>query len=139
MNFSRGRHREEPEINFIPLIDMLLVILIFLMVTSTYSHFAELHISLPSAAANTPDKQVSQIEVAVDRGGHYFLNRDEAPYQSPQQFSALLRQAAGGNGQTVVVIHADAMATHQSVINLMESARLAGLSRITFATQVPDQ
>lgn len=134
MNFNRGRRREEPEINFIPLIDMLLVILIFLMVTTTYSRFAELHISLPTANANPEDKQVVQVIVGVDRNGRYVINDQEQPFQSIAQFAEVLRTAAG-KGEPVLVIHADAQSSHQSVVNIMEAARVAGLNKLTFATQ----
>lgn len=134
MNFNRGRRREEPEINFIPLIDMLLVILIFLMVTTTYSRFAELHISLPTANANPEDKQVVQVIVGVDRNGRYVINDQEQPFQSVAQFAEVLRTAAG-KGEPVLVIHADAQSSHQSVVNIMEAARVAGLNKLTFATQ----
>lgn len=134
MNFNRGRRREELEINFIPLIDMLLVILIFLMVTTTYSRFAELHISLPAANANPEDKQVVQVIVGVDRNGRYVINDQEQPFQSITQFAEVLRTAAG-KGEPVLVIHADAQSSHQSVVNIMEAARVAGLNKLTFATQ----
>lgn len=134
MNFNRGRRREELEINFIPLIDMLLVILIFLMVTTTYSRFAELHISLPTANANPEEKQVVQVIVGVDRNGRYVINDQEQPFQSITQFAEVLRTAAG-KGEPVLVIHADAQSSHQSVVNIMEAARVAGLNKLTFATQ----
>lgn len=134
MNFNRGRRREELEINFIPLIDMLLVILIFLMVTTTYSRFAELHISLPTANANPEEKQVVQVIIGVDRNGRYVINDQEQPFQSITQFAEVLRTAAG-KGEPVLVIHADAQSSHQSVVNIMEAARVAGLNKLTFATQ----
>lgn len=134
MNFNRGRRREELEINFIPLIDMLLVILIFLMVTTTYSRFAELNISLPTANANPEEKQVVQVIVGVDRNGRYVINDQEQPFQSITQFAEVLRTAAG-KGEPVLVIHADAQSSHQSVVNIMEAARVAGLNKLTFATQ----
>ncbi len=138
MNFNRGRRREELEINFIPLIDMLLVILIFLMVTTTYSRFAELHINLPTANAETEDKQVVQVIVGIDRNGHYVINDQEQAFQSIAQFAEVLRTAAG-KGEPVIVIHADAQSAHQSVVNIMEAARVAGLNKLTFATQTAQQ
>lgn len=135
MNFMRGRQREEPEINLIPMIDVLLVILIYLMVTTTYSRFSELQINLPSATADKqPDRPVS-INVAVDARGHYTLNNAPVAYSGVESLSAELKRLAGNNPEPPVIINADANATHQSVVNVMEAARLAGLSRITFATQ----
>ena len=135
MNFRQGVHKEEPEINLIPLIDVLLVILIFLMVTTTYSRFAELQINLPTADASKPDERPNQINVAVDGQGKYVVNKSTVPFRSTDSFADELKRAAGGVADPVVIINADAAATHQSVINIMEAARIAGYSRITFTTQ----
>ena len=135
MRFRPRAYREEPEINFIPLIDVLLVILIFLMVTTTYSRFAELQINLPSADAERPQDRPNQIDVAVDSQGRYSINRTPVTFAGPAAFSAELKRAAGAAPDPVVVISADANAPHQSVINIMEAARLAGYARITFTTQ----
>ncbi len=135
MNFRLGRPKEEPEINLIPLIDVLLVILIFLMVTTTYSRFAELQINLPTAEANKPEERPNQINVAVDGQGLYTVNKAAVPFHSTESLAEELKRAAGGNADPVIIINADATATHQSVINVMEAARVAGYSRITFTTQ----
>lgn len=135
MRFRPRAFREEPEINFIPLIDVLLVILIFLMVTTTYSRYAELKINLPTADASKPAEAVERIDVAVDVQGRYLINKSAAAFQGPQQFSEDLKRAAAGAKDPVIVISADANAPHQSVINVMEAARVAGYGRITFTTQ----
>jgi biopolymer transport protein ExbD len=135
VNFRQGAHREEPEINLIPLIDVLLVILIFLMVTTTYSRYAELQINLPTADANKPDERPNQINVAVDGQGKYVVNRATVAFRSTDGFAEELKRAAAGTPDPVIIINADAGATHQSVINIMEAARIAGYSRITFTTQ----
>jgi biopolymer transport protein ExbD len=135
MRFRPRAFREEPEINFIPLIDVLLVILIFLMVTTTYSRFAELQINLPSADASAPIDRPNQIDVTVDSQGRYSINRTPLTFAGPAAFSAELRRAAGDMKDPVVVISADANSPHQSVINIMEAARVAGYGKITFTTQ----
>ena len=135
MNFRQGAHREEPEINLIPLIDVLLVILIFLMVTTTYSRYAELQINLPTADANKPDERPNQINVAVDGQGKYVVNKSAVVFRSTDTLADDLKRAAAGTPDPVIIINADAGATHQSVINIMEAARIAGYSRITFTTQ----
>jgi biopolymer transport protein ExbD len=137
MNFRRGLGREEPDINLIPMIDVLLVILIFLMVTTTFTRFAEIKINLPTAEASRPVERPNEVQVAVDPEGHYVVNRNKVPFSSVESFAEELRRAAAGLNEPVVVINADAKATHQSVIHVMEAARIAGLSRITFATQGP--
>jgi biopolymer transport protein ExbD len=137
MDFRRGLSREEPEINLIPMIDVLLVILIFLMVTTTFTRFAEIKINLPTAEANRPLERPNEVQVAVDPEGQYAINRNKVEFASVEGFSEELRRAAAGLKDPVVVVNADAKATHQSVINVMEAARIAGLTRITFATQGP--
>ena len=138
MNFQRGRTREEPEINLIPMIDVLLVVLIFLMVTTSYAKFSELQINLPQAAGeqdnNAPNKQ---IHVAVDSSEQYAINNAHASFSGVDNFAQLLRKAAGSEAEPTIIISADAKATHQSVINIMEAARIAGYGRITFTTQNP--
>ena len=135
MNFRRGRVREEPDINLIPLIDILIVILIFLFLTTTYSRFAELQINLPEASAERAKDQPQMLSVAVDAQGKYAINGTQTPFGNTQSFAQALRDAAKGARAPVVAISADAAATHQSVINVMESARLAGYSHISFTTQ----
>jgi biopolymer transport protein ExbD len=135
MNFRRGSFREEPEINLVPFIDILLVIVIFLAVTTTYSKYAELQINLPTAEANKPQERPNQVNVAISAGGQYTINRAPIAFSTPLAFATELQRAAGSNPDPVIVINADQNATHQSVINVMEAARAAGFGRITFTTQ----
>jgi biopolymer transport protein ExbD len=135
MNFRLGSRKEELEINLIPLIDVLLVILIFLMVTTTYSRFSELQINLPTAEASKPDERPNQINVAVDAEGKYVINKTAVPFRSTDGFAQDLKGAAGGVPDPVIVINADGVSNWQSVVNIMEAARIAGYSRITFTTQ----
>ena len=136
MNFRRGHTREEPEINLIPMIDVLLVILIFLMVTTSYSNFAQLQINLPQAAGEQDIATSGKpINVAVDASDHYAVNNVRTPFNGVADFSGVLRKAANGQADPTIIINADAKATHQSVISIMEAARIAGYGRITFTTQ----
>ncbi|MBU1224518.1 MAG: biopolymer transporter ExbD [Gammaproteobacteria bacterium] len=135
MNFRRGRREDYPEINLIPFIDILLVIVIFLAVTTTYARFAELKINLPTSSAEQTPTQPKQIEVAVAENGRYQIDNTAIGDATVDQLAAALQQAAGDQAEPVVVINADAQASHQSVVNVMEAARRVGLSRITFATQ----
>src|SRR5258705_13529019 len=135
MNFRRGRRREDPDINLIPLIDILIVILIFLFLTTTYSRYAELQINLPEASAERASDRPQVLSVAVDAVGKYAINGTAAAFGSTQNFAQKLREAAKGAKEPVIAISADAAATHQSVINVMESARLAGYNHISFTTQ----
>ena len=135
MNFQRGREREPLEINLVPMIDVMMVILIFLMITTTYSKYAELQINLPTADAEKQLERPNEIAVLVNAQGHYVINRNPVAWRSVEQLSEELRRAGGALKEPVVVISADAAANYQSVIRVMEAARLAGLSQITFTTQ----
>ncbi len=135
MNFRRGRAREEPEVNLIPLIDVLIVVLIFLFLTTTYNRFAELQINLPEASAQKAAQPPQVLNVAVDAAGRYAINGVPTAYTSADNFAERMREAAKGAKEPVVAISADAQTTHQSVINVMESARIAGYNHISFTTQ----
>jgi len=135
MNFQRGREKEHLEINLVPMIDVMLVILIFLMITTTYSKYTELQINLPQADAEKQLERASEITVMVNLQGQYVVNRSPVAFISVEQLAGELKRASGAASEPVVVISADAGASHQSVIRVMEAARLAGLQQITFTTQ----
>ena len=135
MNFQRGRYKEEPEINLVPLIDVMMVILIFLMITTTYSKYTELQINLPTADAEKQIERSNEINVLVNSQGQYVINKAAVAFSSIEQLAGELRRAGAGLREPVVIISADATATHQSVIRVMEASRIAGLSQITFTTQ----
>jgi biopolymer transport protein ExbD len=133
----RTASRDEPDINLIPFIDILLVIVIFLVLTTTYSRFTELSINLPSAQANAPKDKPQSVTVAVGRDGRYMVNDQVLPSTQVGALTQALRAAAGTQANTIVVINADAAASHQSVIAVMDAARRAGLGQLAFATQQP--
>ncbi len=135
MNFQRGRTREEPEINLIPMIDVLLVILIFLMVTTSYAKYSELQINLPQAGGEASVDKVKPINISIDASARYAINSTEVNYTGIAGLASALKKSAAGHADPVIVINADAKTPHQAVINVMEAARQAGYSRITFATQ----
>jgi biopolymer transport protein ExbD len=137
MNFRKPRP-EDPEINLIPFIDVLLVVLIFLMLSTTYSKFTELQISLPTAEAEKLRERPAEIIVAVTGDGRYAVNRGVIDGRSVEALSNALAAAAQGQKDPVVIVSADATAAHQSVINVLDAARRAGLARLTFAAQTGD-
>jgi biopolymer transport protein ExbD len=134
LKFSR-RRPEEPEINLIPFIDVLLVILIFLMLTTTYSRFTELQITLPAADAEKMRERPAEIIVAVAADGRYAIDRRPVEGRSVELLASELRAAAAGRSEVMLIISADAMAAHQSVVNVLDAARRVGLPRLTFAAQ----
>ena len=135
MNFRRRRPPEDPEINLIPFIDVLLVILIFLMLTTTYSKVSELKINLPTANAQASKSRPAEVVVLVAADGRYMVNQRMLAGRGIETLAASLAQVAGNAKDPVVIINADAQASHQSVINVMDAARRVGLTQLTFATQ----
>ncbi|MDD3354580.1 biopolymer transporter ExbD [Zoogloea sp.] len=136
MNFGRGRAREEPEINLIPLIDVLLVIIIFLMLTTTYSRFAGLEINLPTAETQSSSERPVEVNVAVTAAGEVVINkRPVSSADIPAIAAAMQAVVPTGAKDPVVIINADAKAAHQRVIDVMQAAQQAGLVHISFATQ----
>jgi len=136
MNFQKGKKTDEFEINFIPLIDVLLVIIIFLVVSTTFARFSQLKINLPTAEANIADKNLDYINVTISKDGQYTINQKSISAQTIADLTIKLREISAGNIDNPLVINADALASHQSVINVMEASRQVGLTRITFSTKV---
>ena len=131
----RGRIKEDPEINLIPLIDVLLVIIIFLMLTTTYSKFAELQISLPTAEAEKQLERANEINVVISTSGQYLIQRKPIAFRDVAGLAEDLRRAGAGIKDPIVVINADNNATHQSVIRVMDAARQAGFGQVAFAVE----
>ncbi len=137
MNFRKPR-AEEPEINLIAFIDILLVVLIFLMMSTTYSKFTELQLTLPSAEADKLRDRPAEIIVSVAADGRYAVNRLAVEGRNVDRLAAALTAAARDQKDPVVIVSADATAAHQAVINVLDAARRAGLPRLTFAAQTGD-
>ncbi len=134
LNF-RKTPSEEPDINLIPFIDVLLVVIIFLMLSTTYSKFTELQINLPTADAEKMRERPKEVVVLVSADGRYVINKKPVDGRKVELLAKELLAAAAGSDQALVIISADALAPHQSVISVMDAARRANLSRLTFATQ----
>ncbi|MBL6727431.1 biopolymer transporter ExbD [Methylophilaceae bacterium] len=136
MNFRRGSQEDELEINFIPLIDVLLVIIIFLVVSTTFSKFSELKINLPTAEAIPQEKDLDKVDIVITSDNQYFINDVQINNNTIAGILEELQKLKSNNDLPTVIINADAMSNHQSVINVMEAARLSGLNKVTFATKV---
>ena len=134
MQFRHGA-RDEPEINLIPFIDVLLVVLIFLMLSTTYSKFTEMQLRLPTADVDAQRDYPKEVIVGVSADGRYSINKTPMPDRSVDTVAAALTAAATGGKDSVVIISADASSPHQAVVTVMEAARRAGLMQITFAAQ----
>ncbi|HET7764479.1 MAG TPA: biopolymer transporter ExbD [Burkholderiales bacterium] len=134
MRFARTA-KDDPEINLIPMIDVLLVIIIFLMLTTTYAKYAELKINLPSADAEKKLERANEIDVVISAAGQYLIQRRPVQFRNVGELADDLRRAAAGMKQAIVVINADNNATHQSVIRVMDAARQAGIGQVVFAVE----
>jgi biopolymer transport protein ExbD len=133
----RQRSREEPEINLIPLIDVLLMALIFLLVTTSFSKEARLRLQLPEAASATQIESAG-LRIAIDARGQYFINNKQLLNTSAETLRAAMLQAAGRNAKDpVIVIQADRKTPHEAVVRVMDVARRLGFTHLTFATQAP--
>ena len=134
MNFRRPSG-EEPEINLIPFIDVLLVVIIFLMLSTTYSKFTELQVTLPVADSEATRDRPAEIVVSVASDGRYSIDGRPVDGSTVEVLTSVLRQLAAERKDPFIIISADATAAHQSVINVLDAARRAGLSKVTFAAQ----
>lgn len=134
MNFQPGS-RDEPEINLIPFIDVLLVVLIFLVLSTTYSKYTELQVRLPVADAEQARTRPTEVLVSVSADGRYSINGALLESGNVPALAQAMAQIARGDDTHAVVINADAAASHQAVIGVMDAARRSGLGQITFATQ----
>lgn len=138
MRFSRNdRLSDEPEINLIPFIDVLLAILIFLVLSTTYNKFAGLKLQLPSTGTQqptNPEQAPKRIDVIVTSDGNYAVHGVSAkPRRLISDIVTDLR-SANANEKSIVVINADASASHQSVINVIGAAKQLGVQKVTFYT-----
>jgi biopolymer transport protein ExbD len=135
MNFQRGRYKEQPEINLVPLIDLMMVILIFLMITTTYSKYTELQINLPTADAEKQLERPGEVSVLVNAKGQYVINKAPVEFANPEQLAGELRKAGAGLREPIVIITADKDSNWQAVVRVMEASRIAGMPQLTFTTQ----
>lgn len=136
MRFRTENNDDEPEINLIPLIDVLVLTLIFLLVTTSFSKEAQLNVRLPQAVSE--DKpEPNAVRVTIDANGQIYINNSQLLNAAPETLRHALAAAAGGNKEPLVVIHADGKAPHESVVRAMDAARRLGFSRLSFATQQP--
>jgi len=134
MRFGHTR-KDDPEINLIPMIDVLLVIIIFLMLTTTYAKFAELQVNLPSADAEKQLERANEINVVINATGQYLVQKKAVAFRDVQGLAAELRRAGAGMKDPVVVVNADGNANYQSVIRVMDAARQAGYGQVAFAVE----
>jgi len=135
MNF-RPRRREEPEINLIPLIDVLLLAMIFLLVTTSFSNESRLRLHLPEAASDAKI-EAATLRIAIDARGQYFIDDKQLLNATSEALRTAMQRAVGGKKDPVIVVQADRKTPHEAVIRVMEVSRRLGYTHLTFATQAP--
>jgi biopolymer transport protein ExbD len=128
--------KDTAEINLTPLIDVVFLLLIFFMVSTTFQREAELSIELPEASTEAQERKDERIEVAIDAGGRYYVDGRALLNKQPKILKRALKEAAGDRSSVLVVISADANTSHQSVVTVMDAARQLGLVRLTFAARL---
>jgi len=134
MRFTRTP-KDDPEINLIPMIDVLLVIIIFLMLTTTYARQAELKINLPTADADKKLERTNELNVVVSASGQYSVQGKLVASRDVNALADELRRAASELKQPIVVISGDSNASYQSAIRIMDAARRAGIGQVVFAVE----
>ncbi len=134
MNLRTPR-REHPELNLIPLIDVVFILLIFFMVTTTFNRDSGLEIELPTAAAEPAETKADTIEITIDAEGRYYVNQQALINTQLGTLKRAIEQTAGERRDVPLIISADARTPHQAVVSAMEAAAQLGFVRITFATQ----
>ena len=135
MRLKRRGRSDDIELNFIPLIDVLLVVIIFLMVTTTFAKLGEIKINLPVAETNQVNEETLPIRVTITEEGNYTIDDEPVSSANIESMANILAEIAKGKPDTQVIISADANARHQSIIDIMEAARKAMLNNIAFSTK----
>ncbi len=134
----RPRRQDEPEINLTPLIDVVFLMLIFFMVSTTFMRQADLELTLPEASKEPGEQATDFIELAINADGEYFVNGEPLINTQLDTVRRALEQAREESPDAPLVIRADALSTHQSVVTAMDAASQANISRLSIAT-VPQQ
>ncbi len=136
MKFKRSQV-EDIQINLTPMIDCLLFILVFLLLSTTFNQQSRLNLSLPDAQGVPPKQYDQKIEVMVDSSGHYAVNGQALSSKEVADLSAAIKQVAEDRRDLMFIIAADAKATHQDVIRVMDTAGQLGFVNVNISTKLP--
>ena len=133
MKFRR-RAREELELNLTPLIDVVFLLLIFFMVSTTFQKESEISLQLPRASAEPPENVSERLEIVIDAAGGFYINDQELLKRDVGSLQTALYELAGGDRELPVTIRADAQTPHQAVVTAMDAAARLGMLRMSIAT-----
>ena len=140
MRFAGTRQEQRLELNITPLIDVVFLLLIFFMVSTTFERDSELQIELPEATAKPQSADDRSIVVTIDASGRYQVNGRSLINAQPETLKeAVARARAGNQDVRSLVISADATTPHQAVITVMDAARLLGIDHLSFATRLTEE
>jgi len=131
------RRREEPDVNLTPLIDVVFLLLIFFMVSTTFERETEISIELPEASGPMMSDEKLVVEISIDDQGRYFVNKQEVVNTGLDTLKRAIQAAAGDEQKPRVILSADRNTPHQSVVTAMDAARQLGFVNLTFATNKP--
>ena len=135
MQLRDNRRDEEPEVNLTPLIDVVFLLLIFFMVSTTFDKEAELNIELPEASGKVTESRQFKVEISIDAQGHYFINNRRVRDEKLATLKRALQDTVASHEQPKLIISADRKTPHEAVIRAMDAARQLGLTHLTFATR----
>jgi biopolymer transport protein ExbD len=134
----QSRRTEEPDVNLTALIDVVFLLLIFFMVSTTFERETEISIELPEASGQPLQSEKQVVEISIDTKGRYFVNKHEVINTQIDTLKRAIEEAAGGQEKPRVILSADRNTPHQAVITAMDAARQLGFVNLTFATNKPD-
>lgn len=136
MNFSRAEE-DRLDVNITPLIDVVFLLLIFFMVTTTFNQQAELRVDLPEASSEEQALEIIPIEITIDPSGAYFVNGQSLTKSTPKALLQALSKLVGEDKEKSVIIRADANTPHQAVVTAMDTVSKVGVSKLSIATSKP--
>lgn len=135
MNLRPGRHREDPDVNLTPLIDVVFLLLIFFMVSTTFTQESEISIELPQASGKATKDEKRLIEISIDAQGRYFINQQQLINTQLLTLMRAMQNQVGTVKSPKLIISADRRTPHEAVVKAMDAARQLGYLHLTFATQ----
>jgi len=134
MNLRPGHKEESVEVNLTALIDVVFLLLIFFMVSTTFDRHARLKVSLPESSARATQQQVEPLVLSIDASGNYFINDRQVINKQLDTLKAALKKTVGDDLEIALVLRADANTPHQSVVRAMDAASQLGLTKLSIAT-----
>ncbi|MEW8624207.1 MAG: biopolymer transporter ExbD [Candidatus Thiodiazotropha sp.] len=136
MNF-RSKARKSPEVDITPLIDVVFLLLIFFMVSTTFEHESQILIELPEATGEEMQREKQQLDITINIAGTFFVDQREVVNTEMETLKMAISKAIGDRGNIPVIINADARTPHQSVMTAMDAASQLGLTKMTFSAHKP--